>query len=156
MPLPVDVRVVGFDPADQADVVALSPRLAVGVAPWRTPEKVFRAVRQWLEDAVSSTSDSRVVLVAKLGGRVVGVVTAEERLHWSGAVDAYVGALVTAEDMEGVGVGRQLMNAAERWARERGLDRLTLETGARNLHARRFYQHLGYEEEDVRLTKSLR
>ncbi len=82
-------------------------------------------------------------------------MTVEEKRHWSGDADGYVGELVTAEDMEGLGVGRALMAAAEHWAGERGLGYVTLETGAGNSRGRRFYHHLAYEEEDVRLTKSL-
>jgi hypothetical protein len=45
------------------------------------------------------------------------------------------------------------MAAAERWAANRGLPRITLETGARNQRARRFHANAGYLEEDIRLTK---
>jgi ribosomal protein S18 acetylase RimI-like enzyme len=39
---------------------------------------------------------------------------------------------------------------------ERGLARITLETGAANDAARAFYAALGYREEDVRLSRALR
>jgi ribosomal protein S18 acetylase RimI-like enzyme len=55
--------------------------------------------------------------------------------------------------MEGRGAGRALMAAAEEWAASRGLSRITLDTGARNNRARRFYESAGFEEEDIRLTK---
>lgn len=55
--------------------------------------------------------------------------------------------------MEGRGVGRALMAAAEKWAASRGLSPITLETGARNHRARRFYERAGFEEEDIRLSK---
>ncbi len=51
------------------------------------------------------------------------------------------------------GVGAALVAAAEDWASQRGLARITLETGAANLGARRFYAALGYADEDVRLSK---
>jgi ribosomal protein S18 acetylase RimI-like enzyme len=47
------------------------------------------------------------------------------------------------------------MRAAEDWARRRGLQHLTLETGAANTAARAFYRALGYRYEDVRLTKPI-
>ncbi|MFI9589442.1 GNAT family N-acetyltransferase [Nonomuraea sp. NPDC052265] len=53
------------------------------------------------------------------------------------------------------GLGRRLMAAAEEWARDQGLRHVTLETGAANTTARRFYAALGYTEEGVRLTRSL-
>jgi ribosomal protein S18 acetylase RimI-like enzyme len=134
----------------------LSPRLAIGVAAWRNPDRVLTAVRRWIEDALAaSNDDGRAVFVAKKGRRVVGVVTAEQREHWSGDADAYVGELITASDVEGRGVGRALLEAVEVWARDRRLGCVTLETGAANERARGFYQHLGYRQEDVRLTKLL-
>jgi ribosomal protein S18 acetylase RimI-like enzyme len=47
------------------------------------------------------------------------------------------------------------MAAAERWAADRGLPFLTLETGAANQPARSLYRALGYQEEDIRLTKAI-
>jgi GNAT superfamily N-acetyltransferase len=65
------------------------------------------------------------------------------------------GELVVAEAMERRGIGARLLGAAEAWAVERGLERLTLETGAANSGARAFYAAAGYVEEDVRLTKEI-
>jgi ribosomal protein S18 acetylase RimI-like enzyme len=156
MPTAQRVRVVAFHDDDYDQVIALSPRLSLGVAAWRDPEKVLAGVRSWVDGSIASAGeDGHAVFVAKLDDRVVGFVTAEQRHHWSGDADAYVGELVTAEDVEGSGVGRALMDAAERWARQRDLAHLTLETGAGNSRARGFYRHLGYEDEDVRLTKRL-
>jgi ribosomal protein S18 acetylase RimI-like enzyme len=47
------------------------------------------------------------------------------------------------------------MNIAETWAARRGLPFLALETGAANLPARELYQSLGYQEEDILLTKAI-
>lgn len=86
---------------------------------------------------------------------MVGFVHAGTRRHWAGEVDAYVGELVVAEEVAGQGLGRQLMAVAEDWARGRGHTRLTLETGAGNGDARRFYERLGYVTEEVVLTRDL-
>jgi len=79
----------------------------------------------------------------------------EGRPHFTGTPEAYVGELVVAEEAEGRGVGRALMAAVEDWARAHGLGRVSLETGAANTAARGFYRALGYDESDVRLTKSV-
>ncbi len=81
---------------------------------------------------------------------------AAERTHFTGQVDAYVGELVTAEGHERRGIARALMAAAEDWGAARGLRYLTLETGMANHAARAFYAGIGYQEEDVRLTKRIR
>jgi ribosomal protein S18 acetylase RimI-like enzyme len=141
---------------DRAAVMALAPRLSEGVAPWRDSHAVLRAVTEWiagsLEDAGSA---DRAVFVADLGGHVVGAVTVATRQHFTGEVDAYVGELIVASRDSRQGVGTALMAAAEDWGRARGLARLSLETGAANLVARHFYEKLGYENEDVRLSRRL-
>jgi GNAT superfamily N-acetyltransferase len=145
-----------YQPGDREAALGLAPRLTVGVAPWRDPEAVLDAVRSWVRDAVASTEEGHAVFVAEnRSGRLVGLVGVGRCTHFSGAVDGYVGELVVSEDHEGQGVGRALMAAAEQWAVERGLTRMTLETGAGNAGARAFYRRLGYVEEEVRLTRRL-
>lgn len=148
-------EVAAYTAADREGVVTLAPRLAVGVASWRPRDGVRAAVRRWLEESVSVTGPASGLFVARLDGQVVGVVAVSEQEHWSGQVDAYVGELVTAASFEGRGVGRALLERAEEWARDRGLARITLETGAGNSRARAFYARQGYQDEEVRLTRVL-
>ncbi len=143
-------------PQDYPALLDLSPRLAIGVAPWRDPAKVAAAVRGWIESSLASAGEQgHAVLVALLGGQVAGMVSLAEREHFTGELDAYVGELVVDRAIEGRGAGRALMAAAEQWAAARGLPRITLETGARNHRARHFYEDAGYQEEEVRLTKAV-
>jgi ribosomal protein S18 acetylase RimI-like enzyme len=97
-----------------------------------------------------------LVLVAEADGELVGFVAAEERRHWCGDRGAYVGELVVAHKAEGRGVGRALMGAVTEWAGDRRIPHVTLETGAANQAARAFYQRLGFQEEDVRLTLAVK
>lgn len=55
-----------------------------------------------------------------------------------------------------LGIGRALIEAAQAWARDRGLENLTLHTGACNTAARAFYAALGFTEGEVRLTRPVR
>lgn len=151
----VDIR--EFHGGDEVGVLALAPRLTEGVAPWRDPDDVRRAVVAWVQESIDRSADSdRALFVAEQGGTVVGFVSVGEREHFAGEVDGYVGELVVAVDQAGHGVGRLLMGRAEDWARARGVTYLTLETGAANTQARAFYDSLGFAEEDVRLTRRLR
>ncbi|WP_052591493.1 GNAT family N-acetyltransferase [Luteipulveratus mongoliensis] len=62
---------------------------------------------------------------------------------------------MVAEHATRLGVGSALIRAAEQWARARGHQRIQLETGAANQGARTFYAALGYEQEEVRISKPL-
>lgn len=150
------VQIREYTPADRDAVLALAPRLTEGVAPWRDPAGVLAAVVAWVtSSADNSGQPGRAMFVAADGGTIVGLVTVAERKHFTGQVDAYVGELVTAAGMERRGIASNLMAAAEAWGAARGLEYLTLETGAANHAARAFYAALGYQEEEVRLTKAM-
>ncbi|MFC7621405.1 GNAT family N-acetyltransferase [Microlunatus sp. GCM10028923] len=150
------LKVRRYTADDQPAVLALAPRLAVGVAPWRDPEAVVAAVSGWINGYPDAEpSAAAAVFVAERSGRILGFAGVAERTHFSGELDGYLGELVVAPDAERQGVGRALVTAAEGWAGARGLRRLTLDTGAANQGARAFYRSLGYLEEDVRLSKEV-
>jgi ribosomal protein S18 acetylase RimI-like enzyme len=145
-----------YSPDDREAVLALAPRLTEGVAAWRDPDTVLDAVVEWVRGSIDAAAEpDHLVLVADANGRIVGFVTAVERRHWSGGTDAYIGELVVDATVEGRGVGRALVDAVRAWARTRGLDAITLETGAANARARGFYAAIGFAEEGVRLTTLL-
>lgn len=154
--MPRHVVVREYRPTDEAAILALAPRLTEGVAPWRDPRAVLEAVIAWVGASVGQAhADGRAVFVAEVQGVLAGFVSVGEREHFTGAVDGYVGELVVSGSCARLGVGTRLMARAEEWARARGHAHLTLETGAANAAARTFYAALGYEDEDVRLTKRL-
>jgi ribosomal protein S18 acetylase RimI-like enzyme len=158
--------------ADRAGIVALAPRLADGVAPWRNQREAREAGRRWLEgsldDAAAGTGAVFVAVAtgaaedgaagqapsAGVGG-VVGVLSVRPSRHFTGECDGYIGELVVAERASRRGIGRSLIAAAEAWARDQGLAHLTLHTGTYNAGARAFYAALGFAEEEVRLTRPL-
>ncbi|WP_203872455.1 GNAT family N-acetyltransferase, partial [Planomonospora parontospora] len=143
-----------YQEEDRDAIVTLAPRLTEGVAPWRDADAVAAAVRGWVTGSLDQgNGDSHGVFVAVHEGHVTGFATVTTRRHFTGHMDAYIGELVVSAQVERMGIGRALVDAAESWARDRGLQRITLETGAANTRARNFHQALGYAEEEVRLSK---
>jgi ribosomal protein S18 acetylase RimI-like enzyme len=59
--------------------------------------------------------------------------------------------LAVDQRQRGSGLGRELMTAAERWLRERGAVKVQLMVRSTNDVVLGFYDHLGYEDSDVRV-----
>ena len=73
----VEIRPVQH--GEHAQVLALASRLAEGVAAWRDPQAVLRAVSGWVESSLGTASEpGHVVYVAVADARVAGVVTVAE------------------------------------------------------------------------------
>jgi ribosomal protein S18 acetylase RimI-like enzyme len=142
--------------ADVDTVMSLADRLLVGVAPWREEAAVTAAVRGWVRTSLAAMAEpGHAVLVAELEGVVVGFVTLSPAPHWAGDPDAYIGELVVSPEAEGRGIGRALVVAAMERARENGSTRIRVSTGAANTRARSLYRALGFEDEDVTLSRAL-
>jgi GNAT superfamily N-acetyltransferase len=96
------------------------------------------------------------VFVAEQGGRVVGLA----HLHVSPSVEldgpvAKLGALVVDDAKRGFGVGRDLVAAVEREARDRGCVALFLTTSERRADAHAFYEGNGFAHTGRRYAKRL-
>jgi ribosomal protein S18 acetylase RimI-like enzyme len=149
-----EINVRLYRPGDRGRALLLAPRLMEGTAPWRDPAGTLRAVEVAVRSAIDSfRAPGHAVFVAEADDDIVGLVTVSERISFAGQREGYVGWLAVRAGMERRGIGSTLMAVAEDWAISRGLSCLTLETGAANHAARSLYQALGYEEEDIRLTK---
>ena len=155
----MDISDIVIRPAtggDKESILALGPRLAIGVAPWRNQAEALAVGRRWLEGSLENASAGKgAVFVACAESGVAGVISIEPTRHFTGEQDGYIGELVVAEYASRRGIGRALITAAEAWARDHGLENLTLLTGVFNTEARAFYASLGFAEEEVRLTRRI-
>ncbi len=155
------VRVRPFDPTDRDALLALAPRLLIGMAPWREPDKMLVFMRDAIATALDAAIDANradtavFVAVDDRSGQL-GFVTIARNVDFTGDVQAYIGELAVAAHAEGAGVGQALMCAAEGWARAQGYRLIVLDTGAVNARTRDFYERRGYAEESVRLVKMLK
>jgi len=142
--------------ADGPVHLALADRLRQGVAPWRDEAVVVDAVRGWVEASVAAMDEAgHAVLVAELGSTVVGFVTLSPGSHWSGVAEPSIGDLVVAPEAEGQGIGSALVEAVIERARSEGHTRVSVSTGAANARALGLYRRLGFEDEDVTLSRRL-
>lgn len=150
------VHIRPFVAQDTSFIMDLAPRLTIGMALWRDPEKKLAAVQGWLEGSIADVGKRTMIFVAENEhGKPSGFATVTKNRHFTGTEQGYIGELAVDANAEGHGVGQALVTACEQWAREQGYSFLVLETGAANTRARKFYAHSGFQEEDVRLTKVL-
>src|SRR5262245_37766138 len=116
--------------ADDRDfVIGLAPRLTDGfpLPRWRTSEEVTRTEAATLDLALTVLPDGNALLIAEsAGGERAGLVYLERMYDYYRRPHGHVGILAVAAEAEGQGVGRALMDAAERWAREQKLEMLSL------------------------------
>lgn len=141
---------------DREFIVALAPRLAIGMQAWRDRDLWLKAVEGWLTSSLDPANDKTIVFVAENEeAHQIGFASVSHSKHFTGQPQAYIGELVTVDYAEGHGVGSALVSACEQWAREHGYALITLSTGAGNQRAISFYHHLGFADEDVTLTKQL-
>ena len=150
------LRVRQYVPADREFVLSLAPRLAIGIPPWRDPQKMIATVQGWITESIKQHGNKTMVIVAEDEHRErLGFATVSHDTHFTGEGQAYIGELAISEETEGRGVGKALAQACEQWAREQGYRILSLATGAANERALGFYRHMGYLDEDVKLVKLL-
>jgi GNAT superfamily N-acetyltransferase len=138
------VRVRPATPADRDQVWPLARDLATS----------YTAERPAFERSYASllADRSALVLVAETTGAITGylLATSHPAFHANGLV-AWVEEVMVAEPARSTGVGRQLMAAAEAWARDRGARYVALATR----RAAPFYRALGYEDSAVYFKKPL-
>ncbi len=86
----------------------------------------------------------RSVLVACVDDAVVGWIDLSIEYHLQSEPVALIGGLVVAEAVRGQGIGRQLCQAAEAWARGCGITRIRVRSNAIRERAHAFYLRDGY------------
>lgn len=99
-----------------------------------------------------------LVLVADLDGVVVGYLYAGiEPRSWKELREeaGFVHDVLVEEDRRGAGLAQALIEEAVAWCRERGVPRVILWTAARNTHAHRLFERLGFRSTMIEMTREL-
>lgn len=116
--------------------------------PWLPDERSLTAAD--LEERIASaTVQDRLILLADHGGKTAGYVDIRraglQRLAHGASLE-----LGVRKASWGAGIGRALMQAAEEWARKRGVLRIGFPVVSENLRAIGLYLRLGYTIEGCR------
>jgi ribosomal protein S18 acetylase RimI-like enzyme len=103
------------------------------VRPWNDPEADIRLAR---------SGDNSDVLVGRDGGMIVASVLVGHDGH-----RGWVYYVSVDPDHQRRDFGRAIMDAAEAWLRERGVEKMQLMVRADNTQVQAFYESLGYGEQ---------
>jgi len=148
-------RIRPLEPSDRAFILSLIPRLSTfGLPLERDPRTLHALMLEELRNLPSELETALELIAEDKHGQPLGFIQCEaEHDPFSGVARAYVQMLAVEEAAEGQGVGRALLERAMLWARERGLEGLSLHVFATNARARAFYAKMGFIEDTVRLIK---
>jgi GNAT superfamily N-acetyltransferase len=101
--------------------------------------------RRGLSLMLDGCGKHRCVKVAENDGAVVGMGTAQLLISTAeGNAVALVEDIVVESQRRGLGIGRQIMEAIERWSLDRGVTRLQLLADRTNFSALDFYDRIGW------------
>ncbi|GAB3293566.1 GNAT family N-acetyltransferase [Epidermidibacterium keratini] len=148
------MKIRPFTESDRPAALALAPRLMENVNPWSDQSTGPVDTVEWMLD--QQTNDTPMaVFVAEDDEGFAGMVKVFEKGHMAGEREAYVDGLAVEERVARQGLGTELMEVCEDWARKRGHKWVHIETPASNQVARDFYGAIGYGEEVVKLSKEI-
>ncbi len=135
----------------------LVPRLrGFGPAPLRPARAMDEAEQRAFADALRAPDPGDCVVVAELDGARAGAAMFEELTdYFTGEAHGHLSIIIVAEDAEGQGVGKALLDACEGWARDRGYRFVTLNVFDGNRRARMFYERNGWRPDVVKYLKEL-
>jgi ribosomal protein S18 acetylase RimI-like enzyme len=132
--MPDPLRIRAFQPADEDAVIALW-RVCDLVRPWNDPKKDIARKRrvnpEWL-------------LVGEQDGRIVATTMVGYEGH-----RGWINYLAVEPALQRSGVGRAMMDEAERILRAAGCPKINLQVRRGNAAVIAFYERLGFKDDEV-------
>lgn len=123
--------------ANLADADAIAPLLGQLGHP-SSPEQTRSRLREMLADA------RHAVFVAERAGRVLACAAVERRFSLHDGAHAELMTLVVDASAQRAGIGLQLLQSVERWAREQGFAELWVGSNVRRAESHPFYLKHGF------------
>jgi|SRR5471030_149452 len=133
--IPLAQKAGGPDIAEISAAASAAFRLSRFRAPWYQPHDSARFYAMWAEKAVLGTFDHVCLQIKGPDGERRGFVT----LRQTATGEARIGLLAVLPQWQGIGIGKQLMEAAQHWCAEHGLSRLQVATQTGNVAALNLY-----------------
>lgn len=112
----------------------------------------YECEESFVKERLKKMDESReIVFVAELNGEVAGYVHAEiyNLLYFESMVNIL--GLAVSSDCRRQGAGKALMQQVEKWAKERGIREIRLNSGGTRKGAHEFYRIIGFDDEKVQI-----
>ena len=121
-------------PSDAIEIARLTAELGYAATPHEIAERLSRVTDR----------SKQAVYVALLDDRIAGWVQAQASEVLESGFRVEIVGLIVSGDFRRRGVGRRLVEAAERWAIECGAPALVVRSNAQRVESHRFYPALGF------------
>lgn len=145
-----------FSPEDQPLLARVAPRMHPGQTASPRDPTTFDKFFSDIGDGNFLTKADAQAFVATIDGQPCGVISFyPDKDYFTDHPRVYVDNLVVAQEFEGKGVGRTLLDHVERWARDHGYREVVLDVFAGNERAIAFYERQGYRPDHIRMVKPL-
>lgn len=154
---PAQISIRKARDTDTAFIRSLSPTLAAGAQlVWHTDAAIQIFQDDYIAAMLAETCVPHITLIAEKGGEPAGFLHAREHKDdISGETCGTVPLLAVTTTAQGTGIGKLLMDAAEKWAKTQSYRLLHLEVFATNDQARCFYDGLGFKPDTINMVKPL-
>lgn len=154
----MNIHIRIFNSSDINFIESLIPRFSEFDLPaWRQRNEIDNTNLTSLKKAIETPEAGAVIYIAEdEAGKRAGLLHLQIQTdYFNGKKVGYISDIVVDSSFEGQGVGRILLDKAEEWARAEGCHLLSLYVFSNNLHARKIYEKLGFNEEVTKYVKPL-
>ena len=142
----IDLKIRDGKLSDAADLAALMCELGYGTAGAEMESRLISILKDPRYKTLVVLNDDKIC-------GMIGTFTCYTYEHNSPS--ARILALVVSEKMRGRGVGRALIDAAEKDLARKNISRIAVNTRFERKDAHEFYEKLGYTKNGFRLVKEL-
>jgi len=143
--------------SDHSFIFELSPYLAeVAQLEWHTEDVIQKMQDDYIAEMLAETSQPNATFIAESNNVPLGFIRV--RTHKdsiSGETCGTIPLLAVSPKSQGLGIGKLLIEYAEKWAKNLGCRLLHLEVFANNNKADSFYKNIGFKPETVRMVRAL-
>ena len=117
----------------------------------KSAEQMGDAYLSYVMDRLADLGDTGTCVLAERGGKIIGLAIAavEDDILETASRHVHVHDLVVSGSVRGQGVGRQLIDAIEQFARGLGVNRISTSALAANERAATAYRKLGFQPVEV-------